>query len=244
MRARWEKAVAGFRKEEIAEAEAQAAALQQTVSRAQRDLEKATLRAPFRGRIEKRYLDPGAYINQFPTGGAPAAHVVDLDQIDVLLDVPEALLAHCRAEAVLNVASAADPQLTGEARVVSIGRVADRSSGAYALRARLANADHRFGGGMVVTARLPKSSPRPAIVIPLSAVCREHGEPPCVLVVDRETNRVVARPVQLGPVAGDAVHVLRGLNARELLVVRGAERVLPGVLVRHHPFSPQAVAAK
>jgi HlyD family secretion protein len=231
MRARWEKAVAGFRAEEIAEAQAQTAALQQAVARAQRDLDKATLRAPFRGRIEKRYLDPGAYINQFPTGGVAAVQVVDLDQIDVLFDVSETLLAHCRAGAVLNVASAADPQATGRARIISIGGVADRLSGTYALRARLDNPEHRFGGGMVVTAELPKSSPGVGIRIPLSAVCRAHGEPPYVLVVDRETNRAVARPVHLGPVAGDAIHVLDGLSASELLVVRGEDQIQAGDLV-------------
>ncbi len=242
-KSRWEKAVAGFRKEEIAEARAQVQAREQAVALAQRNLDKATLRAPFQGRVEQRFVDPGTYINLFPTGGAPVAKLVDLDQVDVLFDIPEAFLAHCAADAPLKVVSAAEPQLQGEARVISLGRVADRGSGTYALRARLANAEHHFRGGMVVTAEIATSSPRPVVCIPLSAVCREYGQPPHVLLVDRKTNQVVARPVQLGPVVGDSIQVAAGLRPHDLLIVRGQDRVLPGDPVRHRPLAAEASAA-
>jgi RND family efflux transporter MFP subunit len=243
-RARWEKAVAGFRKEEIQEAQAQVGAGQQAVALAQRNLDKASLRAPFRGRVEQRFLDPGSYINQFPTGGAPVAKLVDLDPVDVLLDVSESLLAHCAEDAVLKVVSAVDPQVQGEARVISIGRVADRGSGTYTLRARMANPDQRFRGGMVVTVELASPSPRAALRIPLSAVCREYGQPPYVLLVERKTNEVVARPVRLGQVAGDSIQVESGLKPQDLLIVRGQDRVHPGEQVRHRPLAALARAAE
>ncbi len=237
---RWAKAAAGFRQEEIEEAQAQFVARQQQVAMAQRNLEKATLRAPFRGRIEKRLLDPGAYINLFPTGGAPVTHIVDLEQVDALFDVPEVLLIHCHSDTPLNVASAANPQIRGQARVVSIGRVADRGSGTYALRARLQNDQQHFQAGMTVTAELTTSSASPAIHVPLAAVGRAYGQPPYVLLVDRESNQVVAREVQLGAITGESIQVTAGLKPGNLLIVRGQDRILPGEHVRYRPLAPIA----
>ena len=75
-----ERAVAGFRKEEIANAAAKVEARRQAAILAERQLQKATLKAPFRGRIERRLADPGAYVNVFPMGGVPIVHLVNLEQ--------------------------------------------------------------------------------------------------------------------------------------------------------------------
>ena len=59
-------ALAGFRKEEVANTAAKLEASRQAAIIAGRQLQKGTLNAPFRGRVERRLVDPGACVNVFP----------------------------------------------------------------------------------------------------------------------------------------------------------------------------------
>lgn len=226
-KARWDRAVAGPRKEEIQAAEAELDARTQAAALAQRQLDKATLRAPFAGRIEKRMVDTGAYVNVFPTGGVPILHLVDLSKVDALVAVPEKLRTRVADATHLEIRSAVDPQIRAAAGVVSLDRIADRASGSYQLRARLSNPQGRFTGRMVVTAAIAGRA-RSAVQIPLSAVRSAYGRPPYVLLVDPKTGRVAARQVQLGPIAGQHVEVSGGLSGGELMIVGGHDRIVQG----------------
>ncbi len=245
-KARWQRAIAGPSKEEIDAATAEVRARSEAAALAKRQLAKATLRAPFRGRVEKRLVDKGAYVNVFPTGGVPVVQLVDLQHLDAVVAVPEADSSWLRTNPPIEIASAVDPQIRAPGKVISLGRVADRASGTYELRVRIANPQGRFTGGMVVTAQVAEPSHRDAIRIPLTAVCRAYGQPPYVLLFrpsgnqaaegQEATGRVIQREVRLGPVAakagaGDAVEIVEGLAEGELLIVGGHDRVVVGDIV-------------
>lgn len=241
-RARWERAVAGPRSEEIDAATAEVKARTQAAALARRQLEKATLRAPFRGRLEKRLLDPGAYVNVFPTGGVPVAHLVDLDQVDAVVAVPEALRSRYAGQSHVEILSAVNPQIRASGKILSLGTVADPASGTYPLRARISNPEGRFTGQMVVLAKTTDRPARRAIRVPLTVLCRAYGRPPYVLLVEPQTSRVVAREVQLGPIAGDRVEIAGGLSDGELLIVGGQDRVVVGDRVKHQRAVPASTA--
>ena len=57
-KAGFDRALAGFRKEEVASTAAKLEASRQAAIIADRQLQKGTLKAPFRGRIERRLVDP------------------------------------------------------------------------------------------------------------------------------------------------------------------------------------------
>ncbi len=241
-KAQLKKAVAGPRKEDIDAAAAEAEARRQAAALAARQLKKATLRAPFRGRVERRLLDAGAYINVFPTGGAPVVHLVDRDQVDAVVSVPEALFSHFADEPQVEIISAVNTDIRAGGKIIALGQVADRASGTYQLRVRLANTDGRFTSGMVVTAEAKVESGRQAIKIPISSLRRAYGQPPHVLLVDPEASQVIVQEVQLGPIAGDRVEVSAGLSGGELLIVRGQDRVIAGDRVKYERPDPASAA--
>ena len=241
-KARLERAIAGPRKQEIEAAAAEVEARTQAAALAKRQLEKATLRAPFRGRVEKRLLDVGAYINVFPTGGVPVVHLVDLDQVDAVIAVPEALLARFADIQQVEIVSAVDRQIRANGKIISVGKVADRATGTYQLRARISNPDGRFTGEMVVIAETTSQASRRAVRIPLTALCRAYGQPPYVLLVDPASSQVVAREVELGPLAGDRVEIAGGLSDGELLIIAGQDRVVVGDRVEFQPAVRAPVA--
>ena len=240
-----QRAIAGPREEEIKAAAAQVEALAQASALATRQLQKATLRAPFAGRVEKRLLDVGTYINVFPTGGVPVVHLVDLDTVDAVVDVPERLLSRFADEQTIEVVSAVDPTILAPGRLISLGQVADRASGTYELRLRIANPQHRFKGRMVVIARSTTQTPRRAIHVPATAVLHAYGQKPYVLLVEpgkQEVGRVVAREVKLGPMAAERIEIAAGLSDGALLIVRGQDLVVAGDQVKYQATSATPIS--
>ncbi len=240
------RAVAGPRKEEIDAALATAKARSLAAAQARRQLEKATLKAPFRGRVEKRFLDVGAYVNVFPSGGVPVVHLVDLGHVDAVIAVPETHLSRLTNARSVKITSAVDPRIEAEGKIIALGRLADRASGTYELRARIPNPGGRFTGGMVVSATITSPASRQAIRIPLAAVCRAYGQPPYVLLVKPDSSRVVARNVELGPISHEQIEISRVLGdgelLGELLIVRGQDSVIVGDTVKYQRATGVSVA--
>jgi HlyD family secretion protein len=239
-----ERAVAGYRKEEIANAAAKFEASRQAAILAERQLQKATLKTPFRGRIERRLADPGAYVNVFPMGGVPIVHLVNLEQVDAVISVPEAMLDRFASGNDVEIASAVNSKLRGVGRVIHVGQVADRASGTYAVRVRLPNPDGRFSGGMVILADSREVSPRNSIRIPVTAIRHAYGQSPYVLLVTPDSSQIVERPVELGPINANQVEIINGLVGGELLVVRGQHMVVAGDRVQYEAYNKAPIAQK
>jgi multidrug efflux pump subunit AcrA (membrane-fusion protein) len=239
-----DRAVAGFRKEEIENAAAKVEAARQAAILAQRQLEKATLKAPFQGRIERRLADPGAYVNVFPMGGVPIVHLVNLENVDAVISVPEAMLDRFAAGNEVEIVSAVNAKLRGTGRVIHVAQLADRDSGTYAVRIRMANPAGRFAGGMVVIANSRAPASRDSIRIPVTAIRRAYGQSPYVLLVSTKTGQIVEQPVDLGPIMANEVEIVNGLSGGELLVVRGQHLVVAGDRVQYQTFNKAPIAQK
>ncbi len=239
-----QRAVAGYRKEEIANAAAKVEASRQAAILAERQLQKATLKAPFRATVERRLADPGAYVNVFPMGGVPIVHLVNLEVVDAVISVPEAMLSRFDAGNDVEITSAANPKLRGVGKIIHVGQVADRASGTYAVRVRLPNPDGRFAGGMVVLADSRDTKPRNSIRVPLTAIRRAYGQSPHVLLVSTDSSLIVERSVELGPITANQVEIINGLAGGELLVVRGQHMVVAGDRVQYESLNKVPIAQK
>jgi HlyD family secretion protein len=227
-KAEWERAVAGPRKQTVAAAMAAVRAAEAAEAIARRQLEKATLLAPFAGRVERRMVDPGAYVSVFPAGGVPVVQLVDLSQADVVASVPETMRSQFQSIDSVTVSSATDSSVRGEGQLVSLSDMADDESGIYELRARLDNSRSCFTGGMVVIVTSTTGDGQPAIRIPLGSVLSAYGQPPYVMLLDDDTQTAKRQSVQLGKVTGNWVEVPDGLVTGDHLIVRGQHRILDG----------------
>ena len=239
-----ERAVAGFRKEEIANAAARVEASKQAAILAERQLQKATLKAPFRASVERRLADPGAYVNVFPMGGVPIVYLVNLDHVDAVISAPESMLSRFTAGNDVEIVSAVNPKLRAVGRVIHVAQVADRASGTYAVRARFPNPDGRFSGGMIVLADSREAPARNSIRVPLTAIGRAYGQSPHVLLVAPESSQIVERSVELGPITANQVEIINGLSGGELPVVRGHHMVIAGDRVQYEAFQKVPIAQK
>lgn len=232
-------AEAGPRAEKIAQAAAAVAAQEAAVARIDDQLGKHTIRAPFTGWVVQRFTEEGAWVAR----GGLVARIVELDDVDVVVQVPELSIGRLRPDdpVRLEFDAAADRPWIG--RVARVVPQADLLARSFPVRVRLANeivaGAPVLRGGMIARAWLPVGRAGAATVVPKDALVL-GGATPLVYVVDREdsdpatglvTGTVRPVPVTLGVTADDGVAVSGDLAAGDAVVIRGNERLRPGAKV-------------
>lgn len=230
--------------------ETSAARLKQTeaaVAKARLDLENAVPPAPISGRIGRALVSEGALV-----GKGEATHLATIEQIDPiraeftqsysdLLRLQQAVKSGKQKQA-----DAAEVQLLLEdgslyaekGRLQFADLAVDPASGAVVMRAEFPNPRRELLPGTFVRVRFPQALLDHAIRVPQRAVLSgPQGQ--SVLVVDAE-NKVVARPIRTGAMAGADFIVAEGLKGGEQVIVNGLQKAKPGAVVKPVPWNPQA----
>ncbi|MDI5921138.1 efflux RND transporter periplasmic adaptor subunit [Halomonas sp. LR5S13] len=179
--------------------------------------------APFDGVVGFRDVSVGALVS-------PGTELVTLDKLDTMkLDftLPELALGQVAPGLPLTAVSGAFPDTTFAGEVATIGARVDPVSRSVTVRAALENPDHRLRPGMLMRVVVERA-PRETLVMPESALIPQ-GERQFVLVLDEaDQYRVERRRVVIGARREGEVEVLEGLEAGELVVAHGTERVRDG----------------
>ncbi len=199
-----------------------------TVRRAEVDLERTDIKAPFAGRVATREIEVG----EFATIGAPIARFVDTSRLEVSARAPADMLANVAAGDEIAVRYRAEETA---ARVRAVVPVGDEVTRTLEIRVSLAETDWPIGAPVRV--QLPSAAPRRAVAAPRDAlVLRSDGAFLFKLNADDTAVRV---PVTLGAAEGDLIEVIGEVRAGERIVVRGAERLRDGqnVTVKETPTS-------
>lgn len=215
-----DEAEAAFRLREVA------------LEQAQRNLDYATLEAPFDALVTRRLVEPPTVI----ASGTPVLRVQDVTELRVTFSVPEDLMALVGRDDVLVVEAAlpsrpelrfpltyrehqTEPNAVAQTYEVSFGM--PHPAGITVLPGMTAVVYASFTGGAAAAQELR---------VPLTAVVT--GEEPHVWVLDADAEAVRRQPVALGPVVGDRVTVLEGLEPGQRVVVAGASLLREGMRVR------------
>lgn len=185
--------------------------------------ERAAIKAPFDGVLVEHYVE----IGQLVSPGQRVARVVDPFTLEMTTSVTE------REVSFLEVGTPALVHVEGvertiPARVTYVSLEADPTNGKFPVELEVDNADLRLRAGIVARARVLKTVHGESIAIPRDAVVRTV-EGDAVFVVRDE--HAVATPVRLGAGQGMMVVVEAGLEAGEMLVVRGQRQLQDGTRV-------------
>jgi len=204
------------------------------------DMEWTKVRAPITGRISDRRVDPG---NQVAGGegttGSLLTTINALDPIYFSFDGSEALFLKAqRARAAGEKASPVEIQLQDESGYRWKGQLdftdngLDPHSGTIRGRAVLRNPDYFLTPGMFGNMRLATGGVHRALLVPDAAVQTDQARK-TLLVVGKD-GKVVAKPVELGPVV-DGLRVIRsGIEPTDKVVISGTQMALPGMPVQPH----------
>ncbi|MEK6238197.1 MAG: efflux RND transporter periplasmic adaptor subunit, partial [Planctomycetales bacterium] len=233
-----ELAETGPRAEQIAQASAKIERQQQEIARLGVQLRYHSIHAPFRGFVVRKHTEVGEWL----TRGDPVVELVQLDPIDVMVYVPESLVAQLRPGDVVpltfDALSNDSDSLQGTIR--GIGPSADQRSRAFPVRIRLPNPKidgaYLLRDGMQARAIL-SGKPRSTLTAPKDALILGGAAPAVIVAEKREKGQVTAVRIEvgLGVAREDWIEVRGELRPGQQVVVRGNERVQPGQILRVLP---------
>ncbi len=197
-------------------------------------LAETVVRAPFAGRLGLRRISPGALVT-------PASVITTLDDTHVIkldFDVPETALSLVAADLPIIAHSAAWPDEAFQGTVATVDTRVDQVSRSVTVRALVPNPRGLLRPGMFLTVTLLRDDVS-ALVIPEEAVVPEQSRQYVLVVGDGDV--VERRQVELGRRRPGEVEVRAGLEAGEVIIVEGTQRVRPGDRVataRHGEVTP------
>jgi len=172
-------------------------------------------------------VDRGEYGNV----GTPAAVVVQIDRLKVLVDVPEKDVTDTRMGQKVSVVSANVNGSTAVGRngeIIHVGYQADEMTRTYRAKVRINNSDGYLRPGMIVRVRFVRRIIDDALTVPLYAVIDRDGEK---FVFVEEDNTAVKRQVRLGPILNGKVVIFGGIQTGEHLIIKGHQLISDGGLV-------------
>ncbi len=192
---------------------------------AERALRDASVRAPFAGWIARRDVSRGEYVRP----GQPLFELVALDPIEVEFSVAErdSARVHLGQRVAVKVAPYPEESFQGEVTVIS--PTLDPKTRTLRVQASIANADGRLRPGLFARTDLGIARREGALLIPEEAVLqRSDGEVVFVANPDDHARRVV---VKTGLQRGGQVEILEGLDADDVVIVRGHAALVDGTPV-------------
>ncbi len=205
-RASYEQAVAGPRREVIAQARFAVAQQQAEVSRIESDLAKTRIRAPFSGFVTNRFAEVGNWLSI----GDPVVELVDLSSVLIRVDAPEKAFPYATVGAEITVyIDALKESFDGVIRHVI--PQADEAARTFPVEIELANPDGALKAGMFARATVPAGPNQPMLAVPKDALIDAPGGIKIALVIPGEQG-MMAMPtfVSLGADAGEWVAITSG----------------------------------
>lgn len=191
---------------------------------AQATAQRLKIVAPFDGIAGIRGVNVGDYLKD----GADIVNIEDLDAVYVDFRLPERLQSKARTGQTAQVAFDALPGVRYAAVVQAISPQIDADGRAIAVRGCIDNRRLQLRPGMFARVTAVFAERSDARVVPEEAIVPDGNSPYVLKIVEgkepgtRVTRRV---PVQLGARAPGLVEVVEGLNAGDLVVTAGQQRI-------------------
>ena len=211
---------------DVARAKANVKAVQANLEHTTIMLGYAKIRAPYDAIITRRLADTGAFIQATDSGKmAPLFSVVRHDRLRIVADIPETDTSHVKIGQPANLRIDA---LRGEQLPAKVVRFSDAlDAGTRTMRVELELNEHHpsLRSGMFGAVTIEYANEPNALFLPTNALLASAGQP-AVMVIDRKVAR--RREIGIDRNDGVRVHVLRGLNGAEEVVVDGNNLVHDG----------------
>ena len=209
------------------------------------NLAYTTVKAPFKGKVSRRYSDPGNVVGH--SEETVLAEINKIDPLYVYFTISERDLLRVRENRIKQSAGQIVPQPTlpifvGLANEEGYPHQAtlnytdiqiDTATGTLQLRATLPNPNGAILPGLFVRIRAEQPGTREGLLLPEDAVAYDQAGA-YVLVVDAE-GVVSRRGVSLGPLMDKSQVIDAGLNEDDWVIVNGQMRAIPGKKVTPVP---------
>lgn len=198
-------------------------------------LDDTFLRAPFSGYVAKRYVEN----HQKVRAKQPIVLLVDISEIEIVVDVPETLMAaiHKTADARMSARLTVAPDQRFSLIPKEYSIHADPQTQTYAVVLTMPQPENiTILPGMTAIVENHPDMGAPEyrrIIIPAAAVTRDSEKTPFVWQLDEKKMTVAKTRVRIGKLTGSQdIVILEGLLGGEKIVTAGAAFLRAGMKVR------------
>ena len=216
-------------KSTVAQLEAALKVDQAAIDSARLNLTYSRVTAPLSGRVGLRLVDVGNVVSASATTGLVV--ITQIDPIAVVFTLPEdalsRVLPRIRAGARLPVdafdRSGATRLATGS--VVTVDNQIDQTTGTVRLKAVFDNRDHALFPSQFVNVQMLADTERAQLVVPAAAV-QQGPQGPFVYLV--RGGKAAVQGVQVADVEAERASIRSGLNAGDVVITDGIDRLREG----------------
>jgi membrane fusion protein (multidrug efflux system) len=191
---------------------------------AKADLGKTLIKAPFAGQLGEKILSLGQYV----TIGQTLVHIVDKSKLILEYNVSEQFLSQVALGQTISLISSAFPDETFTGVVSFISPFIDESTRTLKMEASIDNTDGRLAPGLSVKLQQVLGFKPNGFKIP------EESIMPTVegyrVYINKE-NKATSVPVEITSRSKGFVYIATGLNADDIVVTRGQEKLRDGATV-------------
>ena len=212
-------------REGLAAARAQASAANAGVQSAQSQLGNTRITAPFSGTVEERMAEPG----ELAAPGQPVVRLVASGAVKVVAGVPERYASEIEVGAQVRIIPSAYGAEPRGGRITFVGSAINTPSRTFPVEIAVQNGDRSLKPEMVVRLELTRDVLRDVITVPQETIIRDERGTSVFVVADGLAAR---RVVEVGPMSGDEVVILSGVQAGDQIVVSGQADLAEGDKVR------------
>jgi len=183
-------------------------------ARAEFELDKTTIVAPFSGIVTERNVHVGETV----TPGKPVASVADFDPLVAKFRVPETEVGSVRIGQPVILEFPSGEHKTQQAKVSLVSPVIDEGTGTVKLTAYLKNPSFSIRPGTYVRARVISATHESALTVPKRALINEDDSHYVFVMASDTTARVEVKP---GITDGQFVEILSGLAVGDTVITVG-----------------------
>ncbi|MFU8812741.1 MAG: efflux RND transporter periplasmic adaptor subunit [Balneolaceae bacterium] len=194
-------------------------------NQAEKQLEDATISAPFTGLIEERFIREGELINP----GMPVVRLVNISRVRILSGVPERFAGSIREGSNVVIEFRSLSETIRESSISYAGSVLDPETRTFAIEVELQNPGQRIKPEMVADLTIDRNRIENAIILPRTSIIRNEGGT-MVFIASQRNGRKEAEliPVVTGEASGSLIRIVDGLSQGDEVVVSGMRNLNQG----------------
>jgi multidrug efflux system membrane fusion protein len=214
------------------------------IESAKLNLTYAHITAPISGRIGLRMVDPGNIVHAADQNGLLV--ITQLQPITVIFNIAEDYIPQVMKKLQAGQRMPVDAwdrdfkTKIATGTLLTVDNQVDANTGTVRFKASFPNRDNSMFPSQFVNARLLIDMKRNTVLIPTAAI--QHGPQATFVFVVKPDNTVEMRNIVPGPVEKGTASVDQGLNAGDVVVTEGVDKLQQGTKVNvsqnHAALSP------
>lgn len=216
--ARYENAfqTGGVTKQQLDQAKLQLTNAQSNLTQANINVGDTKVKAPIKGFINKRYIEPGSILTGMPA--TQMFEIVDVSKLKLKVTVNESQVASLKIGNTVDVTSSVFPDKVAKGKIIFIAPKADESLNFPVEIEITNNANSSIKAGMYGTATFASSQKQDLKVVPRNAFVGSVSSNQIFVV---ENGIAKLKKVTAGRILGEQVEIINGLSDGETVIVTG-----------------------